>query len=119
MTLIQYVIVRGDLMKVLKWNIGAVITQCCHAVAAINHITKDDDLTKSYLSEENLDSMHKCVLQIPDKETIELLAKTLDENKIQYKMWIEQPENIPTCIAVKAYEKESVQEFFKAFKLMR
>lgn len=22
MTLIQYVIVRGDLMKVLKWNIG-------------------------------------------------------------------------------------------------
>ena len=43
---------------------GAVITQCCHAVAAVNQITKDDELTKSYLSEENLDSMHKCVLQV-------------------------------------------------------
>lgn len=92
MTLIQYVIVRGDLMKVLKWNIGkykfyvwlqstnqlsttiyivicysfkgAVITQCCHAVAAVNQLTKDDELTKSYLSEQNLDSMHKCVLQV-------------------------------------------------------
>lgn len=36
MVLIQYVIVRSDLMKVLKWNIGAVITQCCHAVAAVS-----------------------------------------------------------------------------------
>jgi peptidyl-tRNA hydrolase len=64
MTLIQYVIVRADLMKVLKWNIGAVITQGCHAVAAVNEISKNDELTKQYLSPENLDKMHKCVLAV-------------------------------------------------------
>lgn len=64
MTIIQYVIVRADLMKVLKWNIGAVITQACHAVAAINEISRNDELTKEYLSPENLDRMHKCVLAV-------------------------------------------------------
>lgn len=64
MTLIQYVIVRADLMKVLKWNIGAVITQACHAVAAVNEVTKSDELTRQYLSPENLDQMHKCVLAV-------------------------------------------------------
>lgn len=64
MTLIQYVIVRADLMKVLKWNIGAVITQACHGVAAINEICKSDELTKQYLADDNLDKMHKCVLAV-------------------------------------------------------
>lgn len=54
-------------MKVLKWNIGAVITQACHAVAAVNEITKTDELTQKYLSTENLDSMHKCVLAVSFK----------------------------------------------------
>lgn len=65
MTLIQYVIVRADLMKVLKWPIGAVITQACHAVAAVNEMHRnDDELTKDYLSPANLDRMHKCVLAV-------------------------------------------------------
>lgn len=64
MTLIQYIIVRGDLLKTLKWPLGAVITQCCHAVAAINELTHDDELTKRYLCEENLDRMHKCTLSV-------------------------------------------------------
>lgn len=79
----------------------------------------------NYLKDYELEAVTRMFIislnffQIPDKETIEQLAKTLDEHQIQYKLWIEQPENIPTCIAVKAYEKESVQELFKAFKLMR
>lgn len=67
MTLIQYIIVRADLMKVLKWNIGAVITQGCHAVAAVNELNKADELTIKYLSPENLNSMHKCVLAVSDQ----------------------------------------------------
>lgn len=57
-------IVRADLAKALKWPLGAVITQACHAVAAINEISKTDELTKSYLSPENIDRMHKCVLAV-------------------------------------------------------
>lgn len=64
MTLIQYVIVRADLMKVLKWNIGAVIAQACHATAAINEISRSDEMTRQYLSFENIDNMHKCILSV-------------------------------------------------------
>lgn len=62
MNLIQYVIVRSDLIKCLKWNIGALIAQACHAVTAVNHLNQDDAETQEYL--KNLDSMHKCVLQV-------------------------------------------------------
>lgn len=85
----------------------------------MNEITKDDELTRKYLSPENIDHMHKAVLQIPDEESIKNLQKQLEDNKILFKLWIEQPENIPTCIAVKAYEKDHVQHYFKDLKLMR
>jgi peptidyl-tRNA hydrolase len=62
--LIQYIIVRADLTKALKFSLGAMVTQACHAVAAINEITKNDNDTKQYLAPENIDSMHKCVLAV-------------------------------------------------------
>lgn len=34
-------------------------------------------------------------------------------------MWIEQPENIPTCIAIKPYLKDDVHKFVKKFKLFK
>lgn len=36
MPLMQYIVVRSDLIKVLKWNMGAIIAQCCHGVAAVS-----------------------------------------------------------------------------------
>lgn len=50
---------------------------------------------------------------------MENLSKTLVESGIEHKLWLEQPENIPTCIAVKPYVKETVQMHFKELKLMR
>jgi Peptidyl-tRNA hydrolase PTH2 len=47
------------------------------------------------------------------------LHKTLEEAGIIHKLWMEQPENIPTALALKPYEKETVQDFFKTLKLMR
>jgi Peptidyl-tRNA hydrolase PTH2 len=47
------------------------------------------------------------------------LHKTLQEADVMHKLWVEQPENIPTAIALKPYEKETVQDYFKALKLMR
>ena len=63
--------------------------------------------------------MHKCVLGIESEENLKELHEKLKDNGIVHKLWIEQPENIPTCIALKAYEKETVQEYFKDLKLMR
>lgn len=60
--LVQYVIVRSDLIHALSWPLGAVITQACHAATAAIHLHYSDPDTQEYLAE--LDSMHKVVLQV-------------------------------------------------------
>ncbi len=60
--LVQYVIVRSDLIHTLSWPLGAVITQACHAATAAIHLHYSDPDTQEYLAE--LDSMHKVVLQV-------------------------------------------------------
>lgn len=61
-SIVQYIIVRGDLLKTLNWPIGAVIAQCCHAATAINYLNEEDETTKLYFSD--LDRMHKVVLEV-------------------------------------------------------
>lgn len=59
---VQYLIVRGDLIKTLKWPVGALIAQACHASTAAMHLFYSDAHTVEYL--ENLDNMHKVVLEV-------------------------------------------------------
>ncbi|CAL1533242.1 unnamed protein product [Lymnaea stagnalis] len=115
--IVQYVVVRGDLFSKLKWPVGAVIAQACHSCTAAIHLYYKDEVTQEYLSD--LDRMHKIVLEAKDEESLNKLSETLKENNIDHKLWLEQPENIPTCIAVKPYRKTDVQAFFKSFKLFR
>ncbi|XP_034435304.1 putative peptidyl-tRNA hydrolase PTRHD1 isoform X2 [Hippoglossus hippoglossus] len=60
--LVQYVVVRSDLVHALSWPLGAVITQACHAATAALHVFRSDPDTARYL--EELDSMHKVVLGV-------------------------------------------------------
>lgn len=57
--------------------------------------------------------------QAKDEEALRKLSQKLTENDIKHKMWIEQPENIPTCIAVKPYAKDDVHKFVKNLKLLK
>jgi N-acetylglutamate synthase-like GNAT family acetyltransferase len=57
--------------------------------------------------------------QAKDEDQLTNLSKKLDDNQIKHKLWIEQPENIPTCIALKPYKKEDVHKFVKSFKLLK
>lgn len=116
-TIVQYVVMRGDLLKELGWPVGALIAQGCHAVAATTHLFYDDEYTKQYL--QNLDNMHKVVLEAPNEESLVKLKDKLIEANIKHKLWVEQPENIPTCLVSKPYPKEEVQKFFKKFKLFK
>ncbi|CAG0918410.1 unnamed protein product [Notodromas monacha] len=115
--LVQYVIVRGDLVSALKWPWGAVIAQACHAVTAVNTLFSEDDETKKYL--EDMDRMHKVVLEVKDEKSLTDLAEKLSENHVKHKLWIEQPENIPTSIATRPYFKDEVQAHFKKLKLFK
>ena len=62
MTLVQYVVVRGDLLRKLGWPVGAVIAQACHASTAATHAFRDDEETAKYLTD--LNRMHKVVLEV-------------------------------------------------------
>lgn len=115
--IVQYVVVRNDLLKELKWPVGAVIAQACHAVTAVTHLYYNDEHTQVYL--KDLDNMHKVVLQATDEQSLLTLKEKLESDAIKHKLWIEQPENIPTCLVAKPYPKEQVQKYFKKFKLFK
>ncbi|XP_018564305.1 putative peptidyl-tRNA hydrolase PTRHD1 [Anoplophora glabripennis] len=115
--IIQYVVVRGDLHKDLNWPVGALIAQACHAVTAVTHLFHEDEITQQYL--KDLDNMHKVVLEATDEKSLINLKDKLVENGIKHKLWIEQPENIPTCLVAKPYLKEEVQKYFKKLKLFK
>ncbi|CAG9865056.1 unnamed protein product [Phyllotreta striolata] len=115
--IVQYVVVRGDLLKQLEWPVGALIAQACHAVTAAIHLFYQDEITQEYL--KDTDNMHKVVLEAPDEKALVSLKDKLEENGIKYKLWIEQPENIPTCLVCKPYIKDDVQKYFKKFKLFK
>ena len=116
--LVQYIVLRRDLKKMKNYNDGAIIAQACHASNAILYRTINDSLSQLYFND--LDRMHKIILGIDgnEKELIEL-SELLKQNTIEHYLWIEQPENIPTALAVKPYWKKDVEEYFSKFKLYR
>ncbi|XP_038051459.1 putative peptidyl-tRNA hydrolase PTRHD1 [Patiria miniata] len=114
---VQYVVVRGDLLHILKWPTGAVIAQACHACTAVLHRFREDENVHLYTS--NLDNMHKVVLEAQNEDNLRTLSAELTSARIDHTLWIEQPENCATCIAVKPYPKEHIQKHFKKFKLFK
>lgn len=58
-------------------------------------------------------------LQAPDEAALTALSENLTQAGVAYKLWIEQPENIPTCLALKPCQKETVQPLMRKFKLFK
>ncbi|KAL5782893.1 hypothetical protein ACOSP7_007922 [Xanthoceras sorbifolium] len=115
--LVQYVVLRRDLID--TWPLGSVVTQGCHASVSAIWSHKDDPHTSQYCSPRNIDSMHKVTLEVKGETQIVNLSEKLTAGGIAHKMWIEQPENIPTCLATKPYPKSMVSLFFKRLKLCK
>ena len=44
--IVQYVVVRSDLMKTLSWPVGALIAQACHASTAVMHQFYDHETSE-------------------------------------------------------------------------
>ncbi|XP_059640343.1 uncharacterized protein LOC132282621 isoform X2 [Cornus florida] len=115
--LVQYIVLRRDLID--TWPLGSVVTQGCHASVSAIWSHKDDPHTLAYCSPTNLDSMHKVTLEVKGEPQILNLSEKLKAAGIAHKLWIEQPENIPTCLATKPYPKSIVSSFFKKLKLFK
>lgn len=114
---VQYVVLRRDLID--SWPLGSVVTQGCHASVAAIWTHKDDPDTLLYCSPPNIDSMHKVTLEVKGEAQIRNLSEKLEAGGVAHKLWMEQPENIPTCLATKPYPKSFVSSFFKKLKLCK
>eukprot|EP00200_Dunaliella_tertiolecta_P016925 CAMPEP_0202420466 /NCGR_PEP_ID=MMETSP1128-20130828/49818_1 /ASSEMBLY_ACC=CAM_ASM_000463 /TAXON_ID=3047 /ORGANISM="Dunaliella tertiolecta, Strain CCMP1320" /LENGTH=762 /DNA_ID=CAMNT_0049028449 /DNA_START=42 /DNA_END=2331 /DNA_ORIENTATION=- len=114
--LVQYIILRKDLWTALKWPLGSIVAQACHASTAALHmgLKAADAHTATYCSDANIDSMHKVVLEIKDEKQLRDLSAKLSGEGIQHKLWVEQPEDFATSLATKPYPKTDVANILKS-----
>ncbi|GJN01833.1 hypothetical protein PR202_ga19134 [Eleusine coracana subsp. coracana] len=119
--LVQYVVLRRDLAD--AWPLGSVVAQGCHAAIAAVWAHRDHPDTAAYCGPDNLDRMHKAcstvTLEVKGETQLKNLAEKLESAGVRHKVWIEQPENIPTCIATAPCPKSQVSSFFKKLKLCK
>ncbi|XP_036594115.1 putative peptidyl-tRNA hydrolase PTRHD1 [Trichosurus vulpecula] len=116
--LVQYLLLLGDLARApFSWPLGALVAQGCHAAIAALHAHRDHPNTAAYL--QDLGNMRKVVLEAPDEAALMALAETPKQNNIDYMLWLEQPENIATCIALRPYFKGEVNPHLRKFKLLK
>ncbi|KAL6651336.1 hypothetical protein ACP70R_010261 [Stipagrostis hirtigluma subsp. patula] len=115
--LVQYVVLRRDLAD--AWPLGSVVAQGCHAAVAAVWAHRDHPDTAAYCGPDNLDRMHKVTLEVKGETQLKNLAEKLEAAGVRHKLWIEQPENIPTCIATAPCPKSQVSSFFKKLKLCK
>lgn len=111
--IVQYILIRTD----LNWNTGAMIAQACHASVASITKTFDTQSTSGYV--KDLENMHKVVLRADKLEDLIKTESRLKEANVAHHLWIEQPENVPTCLAVSPQPKHLIQSIFKHFKLLK
>lgn len=57
--------------------------------------------------------------QVPDEESLNKINDELKSNNVDFYRWLEQPDNIHTCIALRPYPKSQVENYFKSLKLFR
>ncbi|NXU66722.1 PTRD1 hydrolase, partial [Horornis vulcanius] len=116
--LVQYVVLRGDLARPPRsWPLGAVVAQGCHAALAAVHGYREHPDTGAYLEQGG--AMRTVVLEAGDEDSLLGLAKALQEQGIDHSLWTENPEGIPTCLALRPYPKNQVQPLLKDFKLLK
>jgi len=117
--ILQYIVIRSDLWKDLGWPVGAVVAQACHVSSAAIWMSRTDPTTEEYLSDENIDHMHKVCLEVKGEKQLRGLSQTLQDNDVPHKLWVEQPEDFPTALALTPRRKSDVSAYLKKFQLSR
>lgn len=59
------------------------------------------------------------VLEVKGEEQLRNVAAKLTEAGVRHKLWVEQPEDFPTCVATAPYPKSQVAPLLKKLKLCK
>ncbi|KAH9855978.1 peptidyl-tRNA hydrolase II [Lenzites betulinus] len=105
--LVMQIVVRRDLLDMEGWGVGPLMAQVAHATSAVLHETRERPETQEYLAE--LKEMRKVVMQTANQTSIERLASLLaaSDPPVPHHLWVEQPENVPTCLALAPNRREN------------
>ncbi|KAJ9110751.1 hypothetical protein QFC20_002792 [Naganishia adeliensis] len=105
-SLTMQIIIRRDLLDVENWPVGPLIAQGSHAATALMHLYKDHQAMRDYT--EDWKHMRKAILQTPTEVTIRNLSEALSKTvpPIEHHLWIEEPENVPTALAIIPNKRE-------------
>mmetsp|Transcript_64206 Transcript_64206/g.139677 ORF Transcript_64206/g.139677 Transcript_64206/m.139677 type:complete len:221 (+) Transcript_64206:40-702(+) len=109
--LVIYVLLRTD----LDWPVGALINQACHAVAAVAWEARTDEEAAVYLSEAE-GQMVKATLGVSSEADLTKAAEKLRAAGLPFKLWVEQPEDIPVCIATWPRRRSEFKRPLKGFR---
>jgi peptidyl-tRNA hydrolase len=124
----QYVVLRRDMWTGgpgapagAPWPLGAVAAQAAHAATAALWESRASPDTLAYCDEAAgaLDAMTKVVLEVADGQALADLAGRLAGAGVGHRVWVEQPEGVPTALASAPARKSVLQPHFKAGKLCR
>ena len=77
--IVQYVVVRKDLSKSLKWTTGPIMAQACHASCAALWLSRGSRLTQAYCSEDAIDDMTKVMMEIKNEGQLRKLSQSLTD----------------------------------------
>jgi len=105
--LVMQIIVRKDLLEKEGWGVGPLMAQVAHATSAVLHESRELPDTRRYL--DDLKNMRKVILQTSDASSLQRLSDLLSAASppAPHHLWIEQPENIPTCLALAPNTRDS------------
>ena len=115
--LVQYVVLRRDLQETEGWPLGALVAQGSHAAVAAVAENWDTPACRAYLAPDAIKRMTKAVLEVKGEPQLRGLAAKLEEGGAAHVLWIEQPENFPTCLATAPACKSALAPFFKKCRL--
>ena len=109
----QYIVLRRDLQEKEGWPLGALVAQGAHAAVAAIAENWGDEGTQGYVAPGAIDGMHKAVLEVKNLNALTGLSERLQAAGVAHKLWVEKPEDIPTCLATKPARKSLVSAHFK------
>eukprot|EP00928_Gymnodinium_smaydae_P020138 TRINITY_DN17788_c0_g1_i1.p1 TRINITY_DN17788_c0_g1~~TRINITY_DN17788_c0_g1_i1.p1 ORF type:complete len:213 (-),score=46.82 TRINITY_DN17788_c0_g1_i1:301-918(-) len=110
--LVTYVLVRKD----LGWPVGRLLTQVGHVCMAVAWEARDDPEATFYMSEA-AEQMTKVTLEVENEEELLMYQQRLGFAKVPCKLWLEQPEGIPVCLATWPRPRSRVNGYLKPLKL--
>lgn len=76
------------------------MAQAAHAATALQHLHSADPAMTQYFAGDAWRAMRKTVLEVADEAAITGLAGELEAAAIKHHLWIEEPEHIPTALAL-------------------